>query len=93
MRRHPFWAYDGRGEAGFQDEWDSLEDGLQFLLKQLNSRKTDIVALARQFDGYWWCGHFQASFSGGPTLSAKLLAELASYEIPISIDNYFSDKE
>ncbi len=91
-KRRPYWAYNGQGEDGFQPEWVCLEDGLEFLLKGLSSRKAEIIALARQFDGLWWCGHFQTSFDGGPTLSPKLLTEMCSYEIPLSIDNYFSDE-
>lgn len=91
-KRRPYWAYNGQGVIGFQPEWDSLEKGLDFLLSSLCTRKTEIIALARQFDGLWWCGHFQASFDGGPTLSPMLLTEIGSYEIPLSIDNYFSDE-
>lgn len=91
-KRHPLWAYNGQGEVGFQDEWDCLEDGLGFLLKILGPKKTEIIAMARQFGGVWWCGHFQASFNGGPTLSPTLLTELGSYGISLSIDNYFSDE-
>lgn len=91
-KRRPYWAYNGRREVGFQPEWASLEDGLQFLLESLSSRKAEIINLARQFDGLWWCGHFQASFDGGPTLSPKLLTEMGSYGIPLSIDNYFNDE-
>ncbi|WP_431096877.1 DUF4279 domain-containing protein [Polaromonas aquatica] len=91
-RRRPYWAYNGQGEVGFQAEWASLEDGLEFLLRSLSSKKAEIVALACQFDGLWWCGHFQASFDGGPTLSPKLLIEIGSYGIPLGIDNYFSDE-
>ena len=92
-KRRPFWGYNGQGKEGFQAEWESLEDGLEFLLKILISRKADIMAISRQFDGLWWCGHFQTSFDGGPTLSPKLLTEIGSYEIPLRIDNYFSDEE
>jgi Domain of unknown function (DUF4279) len=92
-RRRPYWGYNGKGELGFLPEWTCLEDGFEFLLKILNPRKPDIVALARQFDAVWWCGHFQTSFDGGPTLSPKLLTEIGSYEIPLSFDNYFSDEE
>jgi len=88
-RQRPFWAYNGNGEVGFQAEWESLEEGLQFLLGCLSARKAEINALASQFDGLWWCGHFQASFDGGPTLSPELLAKIASYGLPLSIDNYF----
>lgn len=91
-KRRPYWAYNGQGDVGFQSEWASLEDGLEFLLKSLGSKKAEIIAIARQFDGLWWCGHFQASFDGGPTLSPKLLTEIVSYGIPLSIDNYFSDE-
>ena len=91
-KRRPYWAYNGHGEIGFQTEWASLEDGLRFLLKCLSIRKTEVIALSNQFDGLWWCGHFQSSFDGGPILSGKLLTELGSYEIPLGIDNYFSDE-
>lgn len=91
-KQRPYWGYNGQGEIGFQSEWACLEDGLEFLLKILNPKKSEIVTLACQFDAIWWCGHFQASFNGGPTLSSKLLTELGSYEIPLSIDNYFSDE-
>jgi len=90
-RRRPFWAYNGHGENGFKSEWDSLEDGLEFLLGCLTARKTEINVLGDQFHGHWWCGHFQASFDGGPTLSPRLLAEIGSYGLPLTIDNYFSE--
>jgi hypothetical protein len=89
-KRRPYWAYNGQGEVGFQPEWACLEDGLEFLLKNLRSRKAEIITLACQFDGLWWCGHFQSSFDGGPTLSPKLLTEIGSYGISLRIDNYFS---
>jgi hypothetical protein len=92
-KRRPYWAYNGQGNAGFKPEWTCLEEGLEFLLKSLISRKTEIITLACQFDAVWWCGHFQASFDGGPTLSPKLLTEIGSYGIPLSIDNYFSDED
>ena len=69
-----------------------MEEGLTFLLKILSTRKAEIITLAHQFDAVWWIGHFQSSFDGGPTLSPKLMAEISSYEIPLSIDNYFSDE-
>lgn len=91
-RGRAFWAYNGQGEIGFQSEWHRLEDGLEFLLKNLAPKKFEIIAVARQFDAIWWCGHFQASFDGGPTLSPEMLTELGTYGIPLSIDNYFSDE-
>jgi hypothetical protein len=84
-----FWAYNGEGEKGFQSEWFSLEQGLEFLLQRLSHLRVTVAELSQQFECRWWCGHFQASFDGGPTLSPKLLAQIAGYGVPLSIDNYF----
>lgn len=91
-KRCPYWAFNGQGEVGFQSEWESLESALEFLLRSLDSRKAEIISLSSEFDGVWWCGHFQSSFNGGPMLSPKLLIEMGSYGIPMSIDNYFSEE-
>lgn len=87
----PYWGFTGHGEDHYQEEWTSFQEGLEFLLSILASRKSEIQSLAREFDGVWWCGHFQSGFDGGPTLSPALLVELGSYGIPLSIDNYFFD--
>jgi|JI10StandDraft_1071094.scaffolds.fasta_scaffold711617_2 hypothetical protein len=92
-KQRPYWAYNGQGELGFEPEWVCLEDGLEFLLKILNSRKAEIISLALEFEGAWWCGHFQSSFDGGPTMSPKLLTEIGSYGLPLSIDHYFCDDQ
>lgn len=92
-KRKPYWAYNGKGEIGFQNEWICLEEGLRFLTKILNPKKSAIISLNRKIKGVWWCGHFQSSFDGGPTISSQLLAEISSYELPLSIDNYFFDDE
>lgn len=89
--RLPFWGYDGEGAYGYQSEWDNLEEGLLFLMGCLRHRKREISDIAREYHAVWWCGHFQASFDGGPTLSPEMLTELASFRIPLAIDNYFSD--
>ncbi|WP_431287586.1 DUF4279 domain-containing protein [Roseateles chitinivorans] len=91
-RRRPFWAYNGREEFGFQPEWHALEDGLAFLLNTLKTKKSEILLMSERFDGVWWCGHFQSSFDGGPTLSPTLLSELGSFGMPLSIDNYYSSE-
>lgn len=91
-RRRPFWAYKGHAEDGFQPEWQSLEAGLSFLLRHLTPHRIAIIETSRSFEGLWWCGHFQTSFDGGPTLSAEVLAVLASFGLPLAIDNYFADR-
>ncbi|MCW8166583.1 DUF4279 domain-containing protein [Verminephrobacter aporrectodeae subsp. tuberculatae] len=93
-RQHPpYWGYNGERETGYQSRWESLEDGLIFLLEVMDSRREKIIAIGHQFNGHWWCGHFQSSFDGGPTLSAKLLVEISNYEIPLRIANYYSSEE
>ena len=91
--RRPFWAYNGQGEQGFLSEWQSLEDGLAFLARRLAPLRSTVVDLSQTFDGIWWCGHFQSSFDGGPTLSSKVLAEIAGFGLPLFIDNYFAAEE
>ncbi len=66
---------------------------MAFLVKHLARKKADIIALHQRFPGVWWCGHFQTSFNGGPSLSPELMTALGSFGIPLSIDNYFSEEE
>jgi Domain of unknown function (DUF4279) len=91
--RRPFWAYNGQGQKGFLPEWQSLEQGLAFLVHRLAPVRSTVVDLSKTFEGIWWCGHFQSSFDGGPTLSPKVLAEVASFGLPLFIDNYFTTTE
>jgi hypothetical protein len=72
------WSYSGF-PSGALKYWAPLEDGLNFILE-----KYDIV---------WWCGHFQSSFDGGPTLSARLMQRLADFGLDLYIDNYFVDSD
>lgn len=88
----PFWAYNGQGEDEFQPEWQSLEQGLDFLLRRLAPLRATVIELTQSFEGIWWCGHFQTGFDGGPTLSSKVLAEIARYGLPLFIDNYFASE-
>lgn len=87
----PMWGYNGHDLIGFQPEWPSLERGLRFLLVRLTPLRGALVKLSTEFKGIWWCGHFQSSFDGGPTLSPSLLRDLASFEIPLYLDNYLSE--
>jgi|EndMetStandDraft_3_1072993.scaffolds.fasta_scaffold225843_2 hypothetical protein len=90
-RRQPFWGYNASDDPQYQDEWQSLEDGLALVSRRLKPYRSIISTLYSQFDGIWWCGHFQYSFDGGPTLSPRTLIEVASFGCPLYLDNYFSD--
>lgn len=86
------WAYNGFS-AGTPKSWASLEDGLTFVLDRLESVRSEIEKYKQKYDSVWWCGHFQSSFDGGPTLSAKLMRRLADFGVELYIDNYFVDPD
>ena len=88
--RKSLWSYDGTSdEVAPAKEWDSLEDGLLYLLDKLLPKKELLRTYIDKCEVTWWCGHFQSGFDGGPTLSASLLKKLADFGVPIFIDNYF----
>ncbi|MCL7489396.1 MAG: DUF4279 domain-containing protein [Desulfobulbaceae bacterium] len=96
-KRHctPLWSYDGMSsETDFvEQEWKSLEEGLLFLLDKLSPKRELIQKEFSDYDKYWWCGHFQDSFDGGPTFSPKLLKKLADFGIELIISNYMHSEE
>jgi hypothetical protein len=79
------WAFDGNGPS----DWDSLEEGLAFVLDRLGTAETLVATYGADYHVVWWCGHFQSSFDGGPTLSAQLLSRLGHCGAELFIDNYF----
>ena len=87
-KRQPFWGYNASDDPQYQYEWQSLEDGLALVSHRLKPYRSIIGGLSDRFDGIWWCGHFQSSFDGGPTLSPRLLADIGSFGFPLFLDNY-----
>ena|SRR5687768_17677201 len=86
------WGYNGF-PADTPKAWASLEDGLSFLLDRLEPLRSEIDKYKRTYDLIFWCGHFQSSFDGGPTLSARLLRRLADFGVDVYIDNHFVDSD
>lgn len=84
------WAFNG-----YKDDeakiWGSLDKGLEFLLKKLIPLKSKIDIYKSKYDLVLWCGHFQSSFDGGPTLSPDVLKLLSKFGVKLFIDNYFSE--
>jgi hypothetical protein len=68
--------------------WDSLEEGLTFVLNKLWPHREAVARYHSEGKLIWWCGHFQRSFDGGPTLSAPLLKKLGEFGVELYIDNY-----
>jgi hypothetical protein len=89
-RRGAVWGYDGYDEEGFVERWSSLGEGLAFLFDRLDSKIPTIRELSKDYEGIWWCGHFQSSFDGGPLLGINIIEGLQKFRVPIFIDNYFS---
>jgi len=86
------WGYNGY-PLDATNLWPSLEDGLTFLLDRLEPVRSQINNYQQNYDVVFWCGHFQSSFDGGPTLSAQLLRRLADFGVDLYIDNYFGESE
>jgi hypothetical protein len=84
------WAFDG-GEGSI--EWESLEDGITFVLDKLWSRREAIAKYKASAKLIWWCGNFQYSFDGGPCLSADLLKRLGEFGADLYIDNHFVETD
>ena len=87
------WSYDGTSNDLGSKEWESLEDGLLFVLNKLLPKKDLIRNYVENSEAIWWCGHFQSSFNGGPELSASLLRQLADFGVPLFLDNYFGNEQ
>lgn len=84
------WAYDGCPASSGVKTWDSLEDGLRFVLLKLSPLKDKINSYSPRFGVIFWCGHFYSSFNGGPTLSPGVLRLLGEFGVEVFIDTYFS---
>ena len=84
------WGYNGFPK-NTPSYWPSLEDGLMFLLDRVEPLQSQIDHYKQKHDVVFWCGHFQSSFDGGPTFSAKLLRRLADFGVDLYLDNYFAD--
>ncbi len=92
------WGYNGlfsHSDDGSNaaHPWASLEEGLTFLLDKLEPLRSQIEKYKENYDVVFWCGHFQSSFDGGPTLSANLLRRLGEFGVDLYIDNYNVESE
>lgn len=83
------WEY--RLEPNDARFWNSLEDGMGAVLDRLESRREQIQQITADHEAFWWIGHFQTSFDGGPKLSSRMLKRLGEFGIALYIDNYFSE--
>lgn len=71
-----------------KDDWSSLSDGLQALLRSFGPIRDRLHAYSRGNELYLWCGHFTSSFDGGPSLSPTLLKALGDFGVELILDTY-----
>ena len=67
--------------------------GLTYVLDKLWHLREVIAKYKTSGELIWWCGNFQSSFDGGPSLSPDLLKRLGEFGARLFIDNYFSSGE
>ena len=87
------WSYDGLPQPERSKSWDSLDEALVFVLKSLWPIKNKLEEYKKRHNVILWCGHFQSSFDGGPTLSPMTLKMLGEFGVQVFIDNYFSKSD
>ena len=85
------WSYNGFPESAGSRTWESLEEGLSFVLDKLWPLKDKIDTYRSKHKIILWCGHFQTAANGGPTLSPAILKRLADFGVELFIDNYVGE--
>ena len=87
------WSYDGFPQGESAKSWDSLDEALVFVLQKLWPLRSKLEEYKQRHKVILWCGHFQSSFDGGPTLSPSTLKMLGEFGVEMFIDNYFSEPD
>ncbi|HEY4905923.1 MAG TPA: DUF4279 domain-containing protein [Candidatus Acidoferrum sp.] len=68
---------------GDRSEWESLEAGLEELVRLLTPHLPTLKKYKKSCEIYLWCGVFDPSFGGGPRLSAETLSKLSALGAPV----------
>jgi Domain of unknown function (DUF4279) len=92
------WGYNGlflhrNDGSNPPGSWASLEEGLTFLLDKLEPLRARIDKYREKYEVVFWCGHFQSTFDGGPTFSAKLMRRLGEFGVELYLDNCFAESD
>jgi hypothetical protein len=89
--KEAMWSYDGFPESEGSKSWSSLEEGLDFVLKKLWPFRDRIGTFGNKHKVILWCGHFQSTLDGGPTLSPGMLKRLGDFGVALYLENHFCD--
>lgn len=84
------WAFSGAPlPPGEIRTWNALDDGLRYVAAQLVPRSAALRSLLREFDGYWWCAHFETGLVGETHVSPDVMRALADIGAPLVLAAYF----
>lgn len=84
------WAFSGDPlPSGEARTWKALDDGLRYVAAQLAPRSAALRGLLREFDGYWWCAHFETGLVGETRMSPDVMLALADIGAPLLLAAYF----
>jgi hypothetical protein len=89
----PTCGYNGHNIAGFKNEWPTLIEGLEFIIKFMNEKKKEILSLYFVRQKFLWCGHFSDQSNHLLELPVGIISQLNDFEIPIFVDTYISGCE
>jgi hypothetical protein len=91
-RKHSVWSFDVRPSPDNPD-WQSLDDGLKCLVKNLLPLKGILSELKQRYSIEAYCGHFGSGFGGGPSISPETLSLLAELGLTLTIKTYWSEDQ
>lgn len=92
LRKQSVWSFDVRPSPDNPD-WQSLDDGLKCLAKELLPLKSILDELKQRYSMEAYCGHFGSGFGGGPSISPGTLRLLADLGLTLTIKTYWSEDQ
>ena len=93
INKNSLWSYDGvsfEKDDFIESEWNTLEEGLLFILDHLLPKKRIIKSKLNMYKRYLWCGSFQESFDATIRFSPELLQKLSLFDTEVIVTNYSS---
>lgn len=74
-------------------EWQSLDEGLKYLVEELQPVREVLHELGKRFSVSAYCGHFGSGFGGGPSILPETLGKLADLGLTLTIKTYWGSNE
>jgi len=80
------WAYNGFPDSHGSKMWESLEEGLTFILEKLLPIRGKLENYKKAFKLILWCGHLQSELNSSFTLAPRTLQMLADLGVELFMD-------